>query len=291
MPRAASAAARVISAAGHAGPHLGDVVFIRLWQATAPRAELERLARRHRFPVDLLPQGMTAEQAWQHACRTTHVDGYLLRPITKDDKSIVWGAVREDVDPSETDLDYALESRLALLRASKQTVFETPTHPVCIAIDQAYQAVNGAITTDHIRAMVKRVCREAGGVPIGSEFFVPGEHAELLRAMRSVVESLGQSQLWLLPIHDTGDSRDTINRAVRASMEEDLASLAQEIRSFDDETRTTTLERRLEKFDEIRGRANLYAGMLEVAHDDLITRIGKMETKIAAMIGVKGGSQ
>jgi len=270
-----------------AGPHIGDVVFVRLWQAGASRARLERLADASGFPTSYLPKGLTPDQAWQHACRTTRVDGYLLRPIAKDDKAIVWGAVREDVDPDETDLDYALESRLALLRANSQTVFEHPAHPVCVAIDAAYRGALDSITTEHVRAMVKRVCRDNGGVTIGTEFFVPGQHASLLRSMKNVVEQLGGSQLWLLPIHDTGESRETIDRAVRADLQDEITTLADEIAKFDDSTQESTLERRLERFSELRERARLYAGILTVTHDDLLTKVSELETTVARMIGAK----
>lgn len=270
-----------------AGPHIGDVVFVRLWLASAPLSRLERLADEHGFPKSYLPKGLSPDQAWQHACRTTRVDGYLLRPIAKDEKAIVWGAVREDVDPDETDLDYALESRLALLRATEQTVFEDPQHPVCQAIAASYGDALDSITTEHIRAMVKRVCRDNGGVTIGTEFFVPGQHATLLRAMKAVVESLGDSQLWLLPIHDTGESRETIDRAARADLQSEITSLASEIAAFDDSTKATTLERRLERFAELRDRAQLYAGILSVTHDDLTNKITELETTVAGLIGAR----
>lgn len=270
-----------------AGAHLGDVVFLRLWNATAPRARLEAIADRHGFPIDLLPAGMGAEQAWQRACRTTKVDGYLIRQIAKTDKAMTWGAVREDVDVAQTDLDYALETRFALLRANEATVYEDQQHPVADAVANCYTALVGSVTTDQIRTMVRKICRARGGIAIGTEFFVPGAHATLLRAMQAVVEELGGSQLWLLPVHDTEESRQTIDRAMRSNLEDDLTAIANEIDSFDASTRATTLETRLEQFADLRNKANLYAGILETAHEDLEARINQLQTKVREMIGIR----
>lgn len=270
-----------------AGPLLGDVVFLRLWNATAPRARLEAIADRHGFPTDLLPAGMTAEQAWQRACRTTKVDGYLIRTIAKTDKSLTWGAVREDIDVAQTDLDYALETRFALLRANEAAVYEDQQHPVADAVANCYTSLLGAVTTDQVRTMVRKVCRGRGGIAIGTEFFVPGAHATLLRAMQAVVEELGGSQLWLLPVHDTADSRQTLDRAVRSNLEDDLTAIANEIESFDATTRATTLETRLEQFADLRNKASLYAGILETAHGDLNERINQLQTKVREMIGIR----
>lgn len=276
----------VQAGAGGPGAHLGDVVFLRLWQATCARSRLETIATSAGFPVDLLPPGMGAEQAFQHALRSARVDGYMLRPISKDDRAIVWGAVREDADAVNNDLDYNLESRIALLRANEAIVYEVPDHPACHEVAGRFATLNGSVTTEQIRAMVKRVCKGRSGIPIGSDFFVPGTHAELLRAMKQVVEALGASQLWLLPIHDTAESRETIDRASRASLEDDLKALAQEIQEFDANTRGATMERRFERFAEIKQRASLYAGMLQVAHNDLLSNLDGMETRVRELIGV-----
>ena len=286
MPRPRNAS-DVRDAMSNAGSHLGDVVFLRLWNATAPRVRLETIADQHGFPTDLLPSGMNAEQAWQRACRTTKVDGYLIRQIAKTDKAITWGAVREDVDVAQTDLDYALETRFALLRANEAIVHEDAQHSVAQAVANEYSVLLGCVTTDQIRSMVRSVCRDRGGIAIGTEFFVPGAHATLLRAMQAVVEDLGKSQLWLLPIHDTADSRQTLDRAMRASLEDDLTGIANEIDSFDATTRVGTMEHRLEKFAELRNKANLYAGILETAHGDLNERINQLQTKVRGMIGIR----
>ena len=284
MPRNAQ---EVRAALSGAGPHLGDLVALRLWQATAPRSHLEVIAQRHGFPTELLPPGMGVEQAWQAAIRGTRVDGYILRQIVKSDRAIVWGAVREDIDTSQTDLDYALETRLALLRATEGIVYEKPTHPVCQAVSDRHTELLGSVTTDQIRRMVRALCKDRGGIAIGSEFFVPGAHASLLRAMQKVVEELGGSQVWLLPIHDTGDSRQALERASQASLEDELTSLIEEIDGFDVNTRIGTMETRLSKFTELRNKAALYCVILETAHDDLNQKLDGLQTKVRKMIGIR----
>lgn len=282
----------VETARAQRGVCLGDIVFVRLRDATVRHTKLERLATSNNFPVEHLPEALNQEQAFQTAMRRLSAKGYLVRPVVKDEKAIVWAAVKEEVDKDAQELAYQQETRLAYLRGEERTHYEHPQHKIATEAEQAYQELIGAVTTDRIRAMVTTVCSQVGsGIPIGTEWFVPSASAELLRQMKGVIESLGNSELWLLPIHDSQDACSALNSAVRATIEEQIRELQEEIREFTSDTRQSTIETRIDRFAELRSKAELYAGILQVTHEDLTDTIGRMERKLSGLLGIGGGDE
>lgn len=259
---------------------------MRLWQATTSHTRLANIAAQTGFPVEHLPKGLDTEGAFHHAMRFTHLpDGWLLRPVTKNDVQIVWAAVNEAVDQNR--LKYPTQTRVTYSRVDDCVRYEDPTHPIAQDVKKTILLHEDAVTTRMVRRMINTVCRKSGGIPIGNEFFVPSEHSATMRAMRSVVGALGDSQVWLLPIYDDDDARDTLSKAYRSSMEDELKDLAEDIEKFSQDTRRNALERRLQEFETIRQRASLYSGMLSVAQEDLLGKVGELERSVAAMLGAK----
>lgn len=272
------------------GTHLGDVVFLRLWQATTPRSQVGSVAASNGFPEDLLPDGLSAESAFLQAMRTTKLpEGWLLRHVAKTADEHVWDAVYERRDEAKQALEYPAGDRIRLTfdRKANRLSCSQPNHQVAVTIQRAIASMTDAVTTRMLRRMANGVCKSHDGIEIGTEWFVPARHSELMRAMRGLVNSLGDSRVWLLPVFDSDDSRDTLNQAVQTSIENDLQTLQKEIEDFTKDTRDFALERRLATFDEIRTKANLYKDILSVAQDDLLAKIGKMEEKVREMLGVK----
>jgi hypothetical protein len=280
----------IVARSNKAGRHLGDVAFFRMREATTLREQIDDLAKKAGYPIGLLPDGMDERSAFRAACKHCRVTGFILRQISDGgDKPIMWGAVKEKADQDAERLDYDFEVLFKIEdhKGAKPIVSE-PSHAVAKAWSAIYRKHVGSVSTDQIRMMVKRVCRARSAVPMGSGFFVPAEHRDFLRSLQGLVEALGDSQLWLLPIHEDPDSNQTIDRAVRAGIEEEIVALAEEMEAWDVRTRPSTMERRLQEFDGLRSKANLYAGILKVSFEDLQKKIGRMEQKLQSLI-VKGG--
>jgi len=269
--------------------HLGDVLFPRFRNATTPYASLLAKAQQVGFPEEYLPQGLDPEQAWQYCCRrTTKLDDYLLRAVSKTADEIVWAVVRENKDKANKVLSYTQISNMTLNRHTGTVSAEHPEHPVVGAVLVNHAQMVGSVTTDQIRKMVQDVAQKLSGVPMGTCWFLPAVHGAITRAMKAMVEGLGASEMGLLPIYDSQESRQGISDAVRADLQDEINACKEEIANFtQDSTRIGTLERRLAKFDELRNRAKLYSAMVEVIHDDLDQEISKLEASVAEMIGVK----
>jgi len=291
-PREANEVIRAAQAQQQGGKHLGDIVFPRFRNATTKHADLVNMANANQFPEKLLPDGMNPDQAWQYACRrATGMEDHLLRQISKTKGEITWGLVREEKDEHNNILHYNQVSRLTLNRDTGNPTYSDPYNPHVRKVDAKFNELVGSVTTDDVRKMVVDVCKDKSGVPVGTAWFVPAAHADLMRSMRAVVEQLGESEMWLLPIYDSEEARDSIGKATRADLQEQINEIKAEIEEFSaEQTRPSTLKRRLARFEELRKVAKLYAGMVQMVHTDLEEQIGKMEKTVADMLGLKQGS-
>jgi len=271
------------------GEHLGDIVFPRFRGATVKHSDLLDLAKSNGFPESLLPEGLNADQAFQYACRRTKGLGdHLLRQISKNKDSIVWGLVRENRDQDNKLLDYTQVSRLTLSRNTGDPTYGDPTNPHILRVDEKFNALVGSVTTDDIRRMVVHACKGNGGVPVGTSWFVPAQHADMMRAMKATVEALGESEMWLLPIYDSDESRDSIGRAAREDLQDQINGIKQEMEDFSaEQTRPSTLQRRLNKFNELREKAKLYANIVKVVHSDLLEEITVLEGTVSSMLSLR----
>jgi hypothetical protein len=215
------------------------------------------------------------------------MDGYLVRFISKSADSIVWALVREDKDVITNKVTYSQVTTITLNRNSG-CVCQDIYHVFAQNLVDQYHALVGAVCTEDVRKMVESTCKEHDAVPVGTAFFVPAASAELMRSMQAFVNQLGESELWLLPVFDSVESRESIAKACKSDLQEQINDIRAEVAAFSvEETRPSTLERRLRKFDELRSKASLYASLVSSVHDDLLGDISALETTVSNMLNLK----
>lgn len=270
-----------------AGSYLGDIVFLSLLNATSPITIIEELAKKYNLDIPL-PKGIHAQGAFRIAVRKANVDGYLVREIIEDNEHIIWGAVAEDkdLDKGKEALAYDMESRVMLLKATGDIVLDEPSHPVASVIKREFSKYHDAIDSGLVRRWIKTYAKDNNGIPIGSEWFVPSQH-ETLSKMRSVVNNLGASQMWLLPVFSNEDADDTLSKAASDSFKEDLTRLKDEVETFTEDSRLDAMENRLKKFGELKALASLYAGMLNVSYQSVQDQADKLEAHVKNLLGIK----
>lgn len=124
--------------------------------------------------------------------------------------------------------------------------------------------------------------RHAGGV-----YFIPPALSQTLTALTDVLRSVGSNTTWALPIANLGDAAATLGSLARETLDAEIGAVEQELSAFDAsdvDTRDSTLQRRLKKFDELRSRTNLMAGALafraDALHDKLIALENDLKRKL-----------
>ncbi len=97
---------------------------------------------------------------------------------------------------------------------------------------------------------------------------------------------IGASRLDIVPIHATPEARAALGDAARAAIEDDLVALRAEIEGFlaEPPERTSTLMRRLQTFEELRGKARLYHSVLSVQVQDLEASLNELTLSVEGLL-------
>lgn len=83
--------------------------------------------------------------------------------------------------------------------------------------------------------------------------------------------TIGRSRVYLLPVHASDNANWTLSDAAKLAIDDELAALKSEVEGFVafPPDRPSTLVRRLDAFEGLQARANLYPDVLQVHVDDL----------------------
>ncbi len=280
------------SALAKGGRHLGDLVFWSLADARIARTELETVWSDAGLGLDLLPDPPTAERALKLAVREAQVGQRerLLRLGKEDDGEIVFAVVHERRDGAGN-LTFTQEARICLDRRREVVTNDVDTQ-IVRSVSAAFQVLRTTHTADDVRrGLVKALgtwaavtLREGGGV-----YFVPSPFAENVRRLQTAIERIGSSRLHLLPVHDSLDANRSLGEIAKGSIEAELEALKTEIESFisTPPERASTLLRRFDAFEALRGRARLYRSVLNIQVKDLDQQLDGMSAAVEDLLNQK----
>ncbi|HJX53212.1 MAG TPA: DUF6744 family protein, partial [Polyangia bacterium] len=253
----------------HGGQPLGDLLWWELAAASVNRPDLVKLWVQGGLPTELLPEEPTAEKAFKTAARETQVGhpDRLFRLAMENEQEIVIGIVNELRDGTGG-LIYIQEARVTLERQAGKLVSDQPRHDLVAQLVQRFEELKTVHTTDDIRRTITRTLDSFAAVTLrhgGGVYWTPALYAASLRRLQGVIEKLGQSRMHLVPVTATKEGQAALAQAAKASIEEELTALQTEMQQFlqTPPDRASTLMRRLEHFDDLRRKANLYQTVLQ----------------------------
>src|SRR4051794_20678188 len=87
-----------------------------------------------------------------------------------------------------------------------------------------------------------------------------------LRQLQTTVEKIGQSKMYLFPVHDCADASRTLRDAALGWIQQELDQFRQRSKapSGPHRRRPSTLARRFDAYEPLRSRAKLYRDILRV---------------------------
>ena len=155
-----------------------------------------------------------------------------------------------------------------------------------------FEELKSLHTTDDIRRTITKTLDSFAAVTLrqmGGVYWVPAVYAKGLRQLQAVIERLGKSQMYLVPITATKEGQAALAQAAKASIEEELAALQTEMQQFlaTPPDRASTLMRRLDHFDDLRRRANLYHTVLQAQVVGLGENLSEMERQVRGLLDEK----
>lgn len=212
---------------------LGHLTWYTVFDTEITRPVLlDRLT--HSGLAAFAPPAIAAADAFRRATHTVerlHAEqeagrcvNWLVREVRADADQIVRQLVKETVNAAQIRLDY--QPLLALMLDKDTGAFvqealcahvDAAAYEAAQAAHAAYQRYREVYQGRHLRDLAFRVLKSLNPVsvrPSGGVYFVPGSGTETLRQLQTFMATLSPSQLWTLPVADSGDSRHVITQAL-----------------------------------------------------------------------------
>lgn len=275
------------------GEPLGDLLWWELVNATVTRPTLQNLWVQSALPSELLPEPPSPEKTFKTAAKEAQVGhpDRLLRLAKEDDQEIVFGLVNEKRDGSGG-LTYDQEARITLHRGNQYVTSDAPTNPMVRRFFERFEDLRNVHTTDDIRRTITKTLDSFAAVTLrqnGGVYWVPASFADGLRRLQGVVEKLGQSRMHLVPITRSKEGQAALAQAAKASIEDELNALQTEVQEFlaCPPERASTLIRRLNTYQDLRSRANLYQTVLSAQVNGLSESLAQMEQQVSGLLESK----
>lgn len=278
------------------GAHMGDLVG---WNSHGliPQDKARALALQFGIADDLGFPRVTPNSAYRRAVRNAVKGGatderrYEVVRLEETAARIVHGFVRKDIvvggssKLSVKDAAFETETKVAFDKdlyadgrpADELMIFEDVTHPIAQQAKAIYETMCVVFRPDDIRTAFQRAFKSWSGVPTlekGGYWWIPVTAAARVRAWRGFMEALGNSTV-VLPLFDTEETLASLRAMTEQSLEAQLEGIMEQLASFSsrDTTRLSTLEARVDQFDDLRARAELYERLLGNSLQDLRLRL------------------
>ena len=287
---------RIKSNLNTGGPHLGDLIWWGLADARVSRATLKQVWAGAGLDPAHLPEPPTPEKAMKLAARSAALGqaDRLVRLGKEDEEELVFTVVREHRE-EDGSLTYSQEARVVLARRHETVSTDSPGHDLAEAIRGRYSELKDTHPSDDIRRAIMNVIGACSAVTLrdhGGVYWVPAPHASTLRRLQNAVERIGSSRVHLLPVHASADANKTLGEAAKIAIEDELAALKAEVEGFlaAPPERASTLVRRLDAFDALRSRAELYRDVLNVHVQDLEATLQQLSANIEGLLNQKAAA-
>ena len=278
------------------GQHLGDLIWWTLAEACIDRSTLESIWSGAQLAPEYLPDPPTTEKALKSAVREAAVGqpDRLIRLGKEDEAEIVFAVARE-TKHTDGSISYQQETRVILDRRVESVSSDLVGHDLAGVIATRFGELRSTHTADDVRrAMIKALggcaavtLRDHGGV-----YWGPASYAETIRRLQGAIEQIGSSRVYLLPVHSSEDANRTLGDAAKLAIEDELAALKFEVEGCvtSPPDRPSTPVRRLDGFEGLQARANLYREVLEVHVADLDATLAGLTLAVESLLNQKAAA-
>lgn len=290
------------AAALGAGEPVGAMVWWDLVDVNVRRGTLEDFMREAGLdPDQFMPGAQKAETHFHKAVRRHQRDagkGYQVLPYPKPPADqVIYCVVKNEAEPDLT-LSGSTVATMTFDRGTETITIDGTAGVTALVMGTFREYVAGQIVTtaDYRRKLEEVFTQLLGGCRIrhaGPPYYILAPYLPEVHALRAVTERLEKSGgaqeafLYAAVTHEAGD----MARKARRGLEDELRELREQVEVFrtgDKKTRDGTLRRRLEEFEALRGKIDLYASMLQFKADDLVQASKDLDQIVEGML--EGGA-
>lgn len=304
------------------GLHLGDVVWLSLGSVSITRDELRNRLVTQGLPESLAPDDPSAQAAFGAAV-THYREGNRNMFLRRVERGRRGGDVVIVHQVGADKADFKNCGRMGVkddgtLFLDRSVDWVEDASGVVSAVQANFEHHKSYVSTPELSSMVvNTLLNWCGGIRLrdrGNIYWCHEAGKSEVRSLASVIEGIGGSYMSVLPVHDTQvyvcpthggemsptpgacgvcgrklhatkEARHAVSRAATESFEAELASIFKELDDFRaNSPRESTLERRLDEFEDLRNRVDLYADILDKQKDRLSRRLDEATEQVKQMI-------
>lgn len=167
---------------------------------------------------------------------------------------------------------------------------EDTTHRLSEKIEQRYSDLCIRYLPGDIRVAFQRAFEKWGAIRLlehGGLWWVPEPSAEKVRRWKAFMSDLGNTTI-VIPVFDTEETIQSLREQSRETLEGELSKLMEQLEGFSgkDNTRLSTLEKRIEMFDVLRDKIELHARVLGLKQQELLDSLNVASLGLAESLKV-----
>jgi hypothetical protein len=207
----------------------------------------------------------------------------ILRRERVDAHEVKW--VQEDVvayDVAPVNGVVTVVSRYVVSHTAAASAFVTHATDYLTHLDSTF--IRPTLVQGKLDAMGAFRLRSMGGVE-----YVPVQFMEEVERLGRIVRRIGGSSFSIAHVAATASSQESIGKAARDTMADQLADLGKRISAWEEmvgkrKVPSHSVASVLEQFAEIQMKGDLYASALSVTMDDLTARLAECREKARAIL-------
>jgi len=285
------------------GKHLGDLCGWSLSGAHM-QTEVRDLAKKHGLEDDLGLPFVSPSGAYRRAVKKAITNGRVDErtfdaiKIDESDAKIVHSIVRREITASgklttngsttqlsAKDAEFHTEAKTGFDKEKYKEghppenllQLENPSHVISGLIAQYYDELCVRYISGDIRIAFQRAFAKWGAMPLlkhGGMWWVPQQNSEKVRAWQSFMIDLKCGPI-VIPIFDTEETIRSLREQSKYTLEAELEKIIKQLEGFTtkDNTRISTLDKRIEQFDTLRDKIDLHAAALGNKQKELIEKL------------------
>ncbi len=283
---------------------LGNLSFINLTDMTIPHTDLENIFQSNNIPVDYIRQ-ISATDAFRRASssiknRVGYVDGNKVVVNVDEVKNDKHGIKRilgvKRVDDIAEDIQYESMAEIYFNRDNNTC----SAIPMVGSTDPAYTMVSDLCdevvdnygdwsvfhNKDTVRNIVNRIIGDTHPIslmPTGLCKFIPSMSTDLLYNLKNALKEMSafsgnssENIMEIIPVIDTEEQRDLVEKNFKAEITEELFAFTQELKDVlqaKQSLSTRSAAAYIEKFNVLQAKAKEYEALLGIYIDSIYSQI------------------
>lgn len=163
-------------------------------------------------------------------------------------------------------------------------------HVIAQRIKYNYEQLAVKFLTQDVRIAFQRAFEKWSAIRLldhGGLWWVPAPNSDKVRKWKELMEALGYTAI-IIPVFDTEETIKSLQEQSKTTLEGQLDEIMNELESFsnNETTRSSTLEKRVEKFETLRNKIELHANVLGFKQQELLDKLDNSAKGLARSLGM-----